>query len=166
MYDTNDEFRFLTENEKLFEKISHNRLIDLINSDTMVLVCEGVSCNSYGEFMFITLKHKDNYISLYGLGYHEYRDMWLANEWHIAHYGKEKDFALPERKRDKRGMLKEIEDYRQKIVNNPNVLKHKQSKRGGLFQELADIGDDDSTISLMEEYEDMFEDSCENDEWD
>jgi hypothetical protein len=39
-----------------------------------------LSSNSYGEFLLVTVsrpgEEKPTYLTLYGLGYHEYRERW------------------------------------------------------------------------------------------
>lgn len=44
------------------------------------------SGNVYGEFLFVTVsrevKGQQLIMTLYGLGFHEYRDRWFTDEWH------------------------------------------------------------------------------------
>jgi hypothetical protein len=50
-----------------------------------------LSANNYGEFLFVTVSlpeqanqpvgERKSVVTLYGLGYHEYRERWVHQEW-------------------------------------------------------------------------------------
>ena len=48
-----DEFEF-TENEKLFDRISHERFKEMIEDEATTVHKAEVSSNNYGEFLFVT----------------------------------------------------------------------------------------------------------------
>ena len=80
-----DVFGF-TERERLFDRVSHERLLHILDDEASTVHQVELSSNSYGEFLFITLSRPTEErricVSFYGLGLHEYRERWLMDEWH------------------------------------------------------------------------------------
>ena len=79
------EYKFLTENEKLFETISFNRLKKIIKREDIEVINYNRDSNSYGEFLFITCKVGNNKIPIvfYGFGMHEYRGEYYVSKWRM-----------------------------------------------------------------------------------
>ena len=58
MYDPENKLDFLTENEKLFEKVSINRLVQLIEKGVLEVWKIEITDNTYGEWLWINCRHK------------------------------------------------------------------------------------------------------------
>ena len=141
----NDDKRFegiLTDNEVLFNKVTHNRLLELIEKYPVVECIE--SLNSYGEFLFITLRFdNDDCVTFYGLGLHEQRDYYFTDEWHM--YETQEDYPPM----DKSSVLSFLKKRKQEIETKSK--NHHQSNRGAMFTELADVADDDGIMAMFED---------------
>ena len=78
------EFGF-TANEVLFDRMSHQRFMNLFDDETTTIHRLTEEANSYGEFLFVTLSRPGStgriHVTFWGAGYHEYRERWLAEEW-------------------------------------------------------------------------------------
>ncbi len=74
-----------TEQERLFWRISQERFDALLNDDLTAIHDIVETSNNYGEFVFVTTSRSAEQgrvaMSFYGLGYHEYRERWIHNEW-------------------------------------------------------------------------------------
>ena len=139
MYDPDNEITVFNENEKLYDRVTHIKLLDLIKHHK-VISCN-IDSNSFGEFLFIELLIQNSSITFYSLGYHDLRDEYLLNHWHFYtgnSYNSSKHL-------NKKNVLKLINDRFAKISNLN--FNHKRSKRGYQFSEIADIFGDD-TASL------------------
>ena len=112
-----------------------------------------MNCCLNGEFLFITASRKIGsgdeveLISFWGLGYHEYRDRWYSNEWH---FHRANQFASTLAKREKAAEVKKMIALRLDDIS-PH-LGQEQSRQGQIFEMLADVGCDDSTLSLLEDF--------------
>ena len=76
----------LTENERLWDRVSHTRLLELLSDPKTTVHSLEESHNNYGEYLFVTLSrqgaNKRIFMTFYGLGFHEYRERWIADEWY------------------------------------------------------------------------------------
>ncbi|GAB4422337.1 MAG: hypothetical protein Kow00106_19500 [Anaerolineae bacterium] len=83
-----DEFGF-TEREQLYARISHERLLEFLADPHTVVHSMHEDHNVYGEFLFLKVSRLGQaqriWVTFWGLGYHEYRDRWLADEWFYHH---------------------------------------------------------------------------------
>src|SRR5215210_1535025 len=74
-----------SENEKLFERVSHERLISFVAQENTTVHEVALSSNTYGEFLFVSLTKQGDpfpsYVTFWGMGYHEQRERWLSQEW-------------------------------------------------------------------------------------
>ena len=74
-----------SEHEKLFDLVSHNRLLEILNDPQTSVLKTEMNSNSFGEFLFVATKRGAGehvaHITFYGLGYHEYRERWIDKEW-------------------------------------------------------------------------------------
>src|SRR5258708_30297303 len=79
-----DTFGF-TEKERLYERISHERFMAIVADERTAVHHIEVSTNSYGEFLFITMSQaagqERKFVTMWGAGFHEFRERWLTNEW-------------------------------------------------------------------------------------
>lgn len=137
--------------EILFDRVSDERFqVLLADAGTTVHRVE-VTANSYGEFCFCTLSRPGQdrriFVSFYSLGYHEHRERWLTGEWFW--FVSQPWPELAEEVLPKADAQKRIQARRQAIAGFAAEVT--QSRRGQLFELLADLGDDDGAITAMEE---------------
>ena len=75
----------LTENEDLFEQVGEAHFQRLLNDPSTEVTAVSVDTNSFGEYLFLTLRKqvqgKPVTITFYSLGYHEYREVWQTTSW-------------------------------------------------------------------------------------
>jgi hypothetical protein len=149
-----DEFG-LTEREQMYDRISHARLLELLEDSATIIHRVEESYNNYGEFMFVTVsrpgKSRRILVGFWGLGFHEYRERWLTDEWrwYLAN-------ALPETT-GQQIPLEEAKELLEKRLESirPYVGQPKQSERGRLFEALADLTDEDGAYTEMEDLDDL-----------
>ena len=127
-------------------KLTTENVIKLIDMADRVVGCKR-DYNSYGEFRFITLEFSGNLYTLWGLGYHEYRDSYKVKFWSYYDSTLDKPQSL-----DKEGVKeiirKEYEEYKE------YAKEHKQSDRGKLFSIVAALTDEDGAMSFIEDLDD------------
>ena len=152
-------FQF-TEREKLYDRISHQRLKAILAEEQTSVHEIGLDSNSCGEFLFIhTSRPKQEgraRITFWGAGYHDYRERWLTDEWrwYEAYPNEERD----EKQMDKAEVEKAIQERLEEITSHAE--KNVQTNRGKFFEALADMTDEDGTLAEIDEIEHLL------DEWD
>ncbi|MCA9910324.1 MAG: hypothetical protein KC519_16810 [Anaerolineae bacterium] len=147
-----------TEREKLFDRISDSRFQTIL-AETQTAIHEiSLSANSYGEFLFVATSRPVGQgraaITFFGLGLHEQRDRLIVDEWFWY------DSSLtPERMShnvDRETAQDIIRDRRHDV--DISAAGHVQSRRGRLFEMLADLTDDDGAIADFDEFEALLDD--------
>ncbi|MEZ4667883.1 MAG: hypothetical protein R3E39_08210 [Anaerolineae bacterium] len=147
----------LTEHERLFDRISDERFRTLVQDIETIVHKMEVSANTYGEFLFVTTsrtvdtdRHR---ITFWGLGFHEYRERWLTQEWfwYVSMSNPEID-EIELTKEEVEALLKERRDEIAPYSNQDS-----QSERGKLFDMLADLTDDDGIYADMEDLDNLLD---------
>jgi hypothetical protein len=147
-----------TERERLFDRVSHNRLIEILKDPQTAILKTEMNSNTFGEFLFVATKRGVGehvaHITFYGLGYHEYRERWIDKEW--AWYE-----STPSSETDQESLTQEealtiITERQAEIASE--VGRQTQSSRGRLYEMLADLTDEDGALSELEDLGDMFDD--------
>ena len=147
-----------TENEKLWERVSHERLKTLLGDEQTTIHNAELTSNMYGEFIFVTVsrpeQEKQQVWTMYGLGYHEHRERWYTEEW--AFY---RAHPFPETLEKRLGTedVDELLQTRQEEIA-PYAATATQSARGKLFEMLAELTDDDGAIAEMDDMGDVWDD--------
>jgi len=145
----------LSEKEFLFNRVSQKRFSELLEEKHTIVHSIQESSNNYGEFMFVTTSRPGTQericITFFGLGYHEYRERWISDEWFW--YQSSPTPQNMSNKLDKNEAM-EIISKRQDCIS-PNLTQKTQSLRGHLFETLADMTDEDGAIAEMEELESL-----------
>jgi hypothetical protein len=104
-----------------------------------------------GEFVFITVSRSEEgrqqLWTLYGLGFHDYRERWYTDEW--AFYRTD-PFPKTLEQRTSREEVDELLRARREEIA-PYAAKNTQTSRGKLFEMLAELTDDDGAIAEMED---------------
>ena len=151
-------FQF-TESEKLFGWISEERFQQYLTDSHTTIHQVNISTNSYGEFCFTTLSRTNpltqapDAYTLYGYGYHEYRDRYFIREWRWYQSNTYPDLM------EQILTLEEAQQILQERKNEiePFAQAHTQSQQGKMFEMLAEISDDDGAISDFEDLPSLFE---------
>jgi len=140
-----------TENEELWERMSHKRFLAILGDDKTRIHNVVVSTNTYGESLFVTVSRmasgERQGITFWGLGFHESRERWLKDEWRW--------YEVRSDTKALRGTL--TKDEAQTLIQNRREdVEHwsagsKQSSRGKLFEMLADLTDEDGAYSEMKD---------------
>lgn len=86
MYEKQKDAFGLTHQNFLWSKVSLKRAVEIMRKGNVEILDQNngelnIGTNSYGEFVFVTLRAKTDqgniYVQFWGLGYHEYRDKYL-----------------------------------------------------------------------------------------
>lgn len=154
-----------TEQERLFWRISQERFDALLNDDLTAIHDIVETSNNYGEFVFVTTSRSAEQgrvaMSFYGLGYHEYRERWIHNEWFWYQANIRPNMMDQQLTKDEAAELlqKRLEDI-QSYMDDDH-----QTERGRLFELLADLTDEDGALAelrdLGENWENLMGDSDE-----
>ena len=86
-------------------------------------------------------------MSFYGMGFHEHRERWLNDEWfwYQTHATPNiRGRVIPKQEAG------EILRQRREAIS-PYIGQNSQSERGKLFEELADLTDDDAAYVELED---------------
>lgn len=145
-----DEFG-LTEHEQLFSRIGHERLLQMLDDTAMTVHQVEETYNDYGSFLFVTLskpgKNRRILVTFWGLGFHESRERWIVQEWfwYFAHPFPPTLQSQVDKKQAQQTIRKrhaEMAAHAQEIT---------QSRRGKLFETLADLTDEDGASVELED---------------
>ena len=141
----------LTEIEA-FLRVSQERFAEIINDDQITIHTINSSSNSFGEFLFVSISRARNqdriYITFYGMGYHEYRERWITEEWYWYPANPYPDLLRHQHdKEEAQELLKErMEDIKSYIRLDT------QTNRGRLFEMLADLTDEDGALAELQDF--------------
>lgn len=147
----------LTENEKLFDRISDGRFLSLFQDEATTVHRVELSSNSFGEFLFVTLSRSSDqtreYLTFWGKGFHEYRERWLTDEWfwYKPHLTEE----LQEKHLNRQEADELFQQHQETIA--AYVTEGTQSERGRLFDLLADLTDEDGAWSELDDLGNLFD---------
>lgn len=148
------------ENERLFYRVSHKRFKELLSDEQTDVHRLELSHNSYGEFLFVTLSRAGETtvtrqpVTFYGLGYHEYRERWIHQEWYFYHANMHPSTIANVIPKDE--AQEQIEMRVQEIA--PYIGQAQQSRRAQLYEILADLTDEDGAISELEDLGPLLDD--------
>jgi hypothetical protein len=145
----------LTEKEQLFWRVDQKRFTEILNDERTIIHKIEPSSNDYGEFLFVTAsrpgKQERIYMTFYGLGYHEYRERWITNEWFW--YQAEPYPDLLKSKLSKEEVTEKLKQRLEEI--QPDIGNSQQSGHGKMFEILADLTDEDGAKAEMEDMESL-----------
>ena len=147
-----------TEREKLYDRISHERLRALVSDEQTTIHKVELNANMYGEFVFITVSRpeedKPQLWTLFGLGYHEHRERWFTDEWSFY---RANSFPETLAQHVDKAEAEELLRTRQEEIA-PYAVQDTQTGRGKLFEIIAELTDDDAAIAEMEDLGDLWDD--------
>lgn len=141
----------LTDKEHLWDKISYDRMKELLNDPKIVVLDYSIDYNSYGEFFFITLKHKDDdekYFTFFGLGLHEGRNRWMDEFTFYTMYKNDyTKYPMP----SKAETMISLNDWEGEFKRQrKNYIERYGNKPNRLYEEIADMSDDDFAMSQLD----------------
>lgn len=133
-----------TERELLHNKVSYDRLLELINNPEYEVVNLTNSTNNYGEFWFVTLHHKksNRNITFYGLGFNWARNRYIVDEfgfYRAESYDKQEPL-------DKKDVWAILHLERKKMLKRNEEFKEEANEE---FEMLADVADEDYAYSHL-----------------
>lgn len=144
------------ERERLYYRVNHDRFRRIFEDEATTVHRVELSLNSYGEFLFITLgrggEQTRKPVTFYGLGFHEYRERWIHQEWYW--YQAHPTAVMGVMDKDE---ARELLDQREQEVAR-YVGDEKQSRRAKLYEMLADLTDEDGAITDLEDLGPLFDD--------
>lgn len=143
--------------EQLYWRVSQERFQKILADDLTIVHSIQETSNNYGEFLFVTASRPGDQgriaMTFYGLGYHEYRERWITKEWFWYQTDATPDLLQHRMEKEK---AKQLLERRSEDIG-PYVSKQTQTKRGELFELLADITDEDGAIAEMEDLGDVLD---------
>jgi hypothetical protein len=142
-----------TEHEKLYDRMSDTRFMEIIRDDRTTIHDIATSSNNYGEFLFITASRpnatKLDCVTFFGLGFHERRERWITDtwSWYDAHQTEERlaitiDWAEVE-------VL--IQARRGELAEDMKRFPSEQSRSGVLYEFLAELTDEDGAATELDD---------------
>lgn len=150
-----DEVFGFTEQERLSWRVNDERFKAIINDNQTTVHTIREASNNYGEFLFVTVSRVANQgrisMSFYGLGRHEYRERWFTDEWFYYQTHPTPNTKSRVISKEEAG---EILRQRREAIS-PYVGQDIQSERGKLFEELAELTDDDAAYTELEDLDDL-----------
>jgi hypothetical protein len=139
----------LTESEDLYDVVSDTRFRELLERPDIDVVDAHIDSNSFGEYLFVTLRRQHNgqtfCISCYGLGFHEQREQWIIDHWRWYSANLRSGIPL-----SKQRVLETIQQRRVDILPEAPHAEA-SSQRALLFAFVADLTDEDGALSELED---------------
>ncbi len=150
-----------TETERDFYRVSDKRFQELFTDEQTTIHKIELSYNSFGEFLFVTASRETpegrQPVTFYSQGYHEYRERWIDNEWYW--YRANSHLATLKRIVAKDEAEEVLNQRREEIA--PYITQAQQTRRGQLYEMMADLTDEDGAIMEMEDLADWLLDGLE-----
>ncbi len=139
----------ITDEEVSRWRVNNESLNEILSNKNTIVHSVQTSSNLYGEFLFLTCSRgtgaKRACMTFYGLGYHQYRERWLSEEWFCYH-------IPPSLVAVHTTISKEDTDevLVQRLADiQPHLVENTQTERGKQFGIFADLTDDDVALSVL-----------------
>lgn len=145
----------LTEKEQLFWRVSKKRFGEILKDNQTLIHDIKESSNNFGDFLFVTASRPAHQgricMTFYGLGFHESRERWITGEWFWYQTSPYPDLVKQRLEKPKAEEL-----IRQRLESiNPTSIQNTQTRRGNLFEILADLSDEDGALAEIEDLESL-----------
>jgi hypothetical protein len=145
----------LTEQEQLNWRVSTERFEGILKDRNTIIHEVKESSNNYGEFLFVTVSRAADHgricMTFFCLGYHEYRERWLTDEWF---WYQANPYPVLIREQIPKEDTEEIIKQRMESIQ-PYIEEDSQTYRGRLFELLADLTDEDGALAELEDLDDI-----------
>jgi hypothetical protein len=132
-------------------RVSEEKLNEIIVDPETTINAIEISSNNYRDFLFLTASRgsvqKRTCMTFWGLGFHEYRDRWIHQEWFW--HQTPANMVDPMEILTKGEVLEQLQRRREEISQYFN--DDEQSEIGKMFEELADMADDDAALTEMQD---------------
>ena len=141
----------ITEAEVIRWRVTDERLKEILaNPNTTTHKIE-LSTNTFGEFLFLTASRGSGpqriYMTFYGMGFHEYRERWISEEW-FWYQTQENQVDT----QSKMTMEEVTEKLEQRLTDiSPHLGQDTQTEIGWMFEQLADLTDEDGALAEMQD---------------
>ena len=140
----------ITEDEVNRWRVFDKKLEEILSNPNTTIHEIKLSSNNYGEFLFLTTSRgvglKRTCMTFWGLGYHEYRERWIYEEWFW--YQTSSELVDLQQKVSQEDAMAKLEHRRRGI--SPHLGQGAQTEQGRMFEALADMTDDDAAFSEMQ----------------
>jgi hypothetical protein len=149
-----------TDDEKLYYRVSNERFQVILTDEQTTVHRVSLDTNNYGEFLFVMVSRpagdRRQTATFYSLGLHEYRERWIIDHWHYYEWNPPTGAQMLAEILTKEETEERIQQRRDEIAQygTPDV----QTRRGKLFDFIADITDDDFAVTEIDDLEDLFGD--------
>jgi hypothetical protein len=144
-----------SEQERLNWRVSKERFDEILDNDRTVIHKIEASSNDYGEFLFVTASRSGDQarvcMTFYGLGYHEHRERWIADEWFWYQANPYPDLLKQQITKEE---AKELLKSRQESISQ-YISSETQTERGRFYELLADLTDEDGALAEMEDLDEV-----------
>ena len=141
----------ITQDEVSRWRVSDGKLTEILTNPNTTIHEIKVSSNNYGEFIFMTTSTgvglQRTCMTFWGLGYHEYRERWIHQEWFWHQTPAES--VDPQYKISQEDAFANLEQRRMEI--SPQFDEYTQTEQGRMFEALADMTDDDAALAEMQD---------------
>jgi hypothetical protein len=141
----------LTEKEALRLRVTDERLKEILAQIDTTTHTIKLSTNDFGEFLFLTASRGTGQqricMTFYGLGYHEYRERWFSEEW-FWYQSQGSTIDLQSKLSDEE-VTQKLEQRLTDIF--PKLAQNTQTELGRVFEQLADLSDDDAALAEMQD---------------
>ena len=141
----------ITEAEVIRWRVTDERLKEILaNPNTTTHKIE-LNTNTFGEFMFLTTSRGSGPLrvcmTFYGLGFHEYRERWISEEW-FWYQAQENLVDI----QSKMTIEEVAEQLKQRLADISTYLgQDTQTEIGWMFEQLADLTDEDGALAEMQD---------------
>jgi hypothetical protein len=141
----------ITEGEVARWRVTDERLREILAVPNTTTHTIKLSTNTFGEFLFLTASRGVGQqrvcMTFYGLGYHEYRERWISEEW-FWYQSQESTVDV----RTKLSGEEVNEKLEQRLAEiSPLLGQDTQTEIGQMFEQFADLTDDDAALAEMQD---------------
>jgi len=141
----------ITEAEVARWRVTDERLKEILANPNTITHTIKLSTNTFGEFLFLTTSRGAGQqrvcMTFYGLGYHEYRERWISEEWFW--YQSQESLVNVQSKIPEEEVMEKLEQRLADI--SPNLGDDTQTEFGHMFEQLGDLTDDDAALAEMQD---------------
>ena len=142
----------ITEKEVIRWRVSTTRLKEILANQNTTTHNIKLSTNTFGEFLLLTTSRGTGpqriCMTFYGLGYHQYRERWISKEWF---WYQSQESAVDIHAELSREEVKEKLEQRLAEIT-PHFSEDTQTELGKMFEQLADLTDDDAALAEMQDF--------------
>ena len=132
-------------------RIPDEKLQEILANPNTNIHSINASTNTFGEFMFLRtskgMGQNRIRMTFYGLGYHQYRERWLYEEWFW--YQSQGDMGGQREPMSLEDAQRQLEKRRNAL--SPFFYEYEQSEYGWMFERMADMTDDDAALAEMQD---------------